>query len=846
MRPPVRQFVCALGLLGLASVPAQAEAPDLYSDALARIDSLYLDRGDLQTTAVFAAAAHQLELDVEWLLVERSDNTVTLSVGDGQELGQVTVGGWNSLGRSLRELEALVVSADRPLEDDMDLRVVLLSGVTDALDRHSRMLYGERLKAFDKRLKGTFYGIGARIGKVDGALVLEEVFPRDPADSAGLESGDVLLSIDGESTTGMTVTDAVGRITGRKGTEVQLVVRRDVDGQDTELTFVVPRDEIKEPNVEWKPLGDGFGYIRIDHFSELTESYLSRALIELDSDDALRRGIVIDLRDNTGGSMMQSANSADAFVKGGDLVHTVGRDGGKVNGLVSHIWAADDLTEPDVPVVVLQNHRTASGSEILAGSLRELDRGVLIGTRTYGKGTVQKLYTLEPGVRLKLTVAEYLLAGGLSIHDLGGIPADLPVGEVEFDEFGVEMRDDRVDDGGPEPLLFVDEQLGWRDGEPPPEREDVWIDLAVRVLALSRGSDRGAILEAAGQVRELVRAEEEQRLIATYAARGIDWAPAPGTGEAPQVRVELVDDEPLASGERSRVIARVHNLGDEPLYRVVVRLESDDKAFNRRVLPVGIIGPDRVGEGAATISIRPGLLPREAEIHATVEADGRPAVSGFTFEETYAGQAAPQVALEVALVKADGGDFARVEVENKSAYPLAGVQLRFEYPESAGVTLTDEGAAIPAIGPGETRIGHLGLDLSKAAAGNVPLHVILDESRFGEIVDWELELPQDGTVVGLRAPRFTVDPPVSASVGPLEIEIDCIDERGLGHVTAWAAGDKLLYRSLSGGRAVVPLTVDVVPGRNRYVVDVVDDQGLRTRRVFYVRGLLDTAVTDDE
>lgn len=846
MSPRVRHILPLLGVVALAAAPAQANAPDLYADALSRIDSLYLDRGTLLTPEVFAAAAQQLEVDVEWLMVERQDNAVTLRVGDGAELGQVRVAGWNSLGPSLRELEALVVSADRPIDDDMDVRVVLLSGVTDALDRHSRLLYGERLKAFDKRLKGTFYGIGARIGKIDGLLTLEEVFEGDPAYTAGLEEGDVLTAIDGESTVGMTVTDAVARITGRKGTEVVVVVRRDVDGSPTDLTFVVSRDEIKEPNVEWKSLGDGFGYIRIDHFSELTEQYLSRALVELEADDALRRGLVIDLRDNTGGSMMQSASSADAFVTGGDLVHTVGRDGGKVNGLVSHIWAADDLNEPDVPIVILQNHRTASGSEILAGSLRELDRAVLIGTRTYGKGTVQKLYTLEPGVRLKLTVAEYLLAGGLSIHDLGGIPADLPVGEVRFSDNGVSVRDDRVDDGGPEPLLFVDEREGWRDAGAPPVRQDVWLDLAIRVLALSRGSDRSATLEAAGQVRELVRAEEEQRLIATYAARDIDWSPAANSGETPDVLVELVKPQPLVSGDTGPLIARVSNRGDTPLHRVQVRLTSDDRTFNDLVLPIGVIGPGRSGEGVTNVRIRPGLNSREDVVYASVEADGRPPASGFSFEPGYEGSKSPELGVEVALVQHASGDYARVELRNLTEHPLVGVQLRFEYPESAGVVLTDEGAAIPTIAPGAVRVGHLGLDLSAAPGGAVPLHVIADESRFGEVVNWALELPQDGTPVKLRAPRVKLDVPVRASVGPLELGIDVQDESGVDHVTVWASGDKVLYHSADGLRSRVTHEVDVVPGRNRYVIDAVDDQGIRTREVVYVRGVLDSAVTEGD
>ncbi len=836
-----------LALLGLGlSWPAAAEAPDLYSDALGRIDGLYLKRAELSAEDLFSHAARELEDQVEWLMVEQDGATAVLRIGDGEELGSVTVGGWNSLARSLRQMEGLVLTSGREIDPDLDLPTVLLKGATEALDKHSRLLYGERLKAFDKRLKGTFFGIGARISvDEDQRVYIKEVFEGNPAAREGLEDGDVLLRIDGQSTTGMSVDDAVSRLTGQRGSFVEVVVERVVDDIPEELSFTIQRDEIEEPNLDWRVLPGQFGYIHIDHFSELTEQNLSRALIDLDEQAAMGRGLVIDLRGNTGGSMMQSARAADAFLSSGDLVRTVGRDGGKVRGLVEHIWAEDEGHEPQLPIVILQNHRTASGSEILAGSLRELDRAVLIGTRSYGKGTVQKVYTLRPDTRLKLTVAEYLLAGGLSIDRMGGIPADLPVGRVVFAPDGVALLDDVGVDEGPDPLLFVHEEDGWRqDGAGPPAREDPWLDLAVRVLAQTESPHRDDLLEAAGSVRELVRAEEEQRLIATFAAREIDWSPAPGPGAQPQVDVHLTTTSTPRAGQATDLVATVTNTSEEPLYRVLVRLDAADRTWDSHVLPVGYLGPGETRSGTAVVDVRPDAPARESSVAVVVEADQRPPDSQGYRVLGYAGGEDPPLALELALEPSEieGQARALVRVTNLASHPLLSVRVRFEYPESAGIELSEYDAAIPVLDARATREVSLGLDLSGTTAQELPMHVIVGSSRFGEIVDWPVSLPREG-VVDLRAPTIQTEVRTHAPVGDLDLSVRVEDESALDHVIVWTSDDKLAYRTGVGRRMDLDFTVPVESGRNRFVIEAIDDEGLRSHRVLYVRGESSEPVT---
>lgn len=821
--------------------PAVAEAPDLYLSALSRIEGLYLERDLVEPVAMLRSAGEALEDEIEWVLAEPVEGGVRLRAGDGRELGSVRVQGWDDLDESLRALEALVRDAGLPL-DDPELDVIVMGGATNALDRHSRLLYGERLQAFDKRLRGTYSGVGARLAERDQELILDEVFAGNPAWQAGLKSGDVLVSVDGSAVLGMRTSDAASLMQGEAGTQVVLVVRRQTPEGEREMEFVVTRAQVREPNVSWKVLADGIGYVRIDHFSELTEDYLLQGLEELDEQSALERGLVIDLRNNTGGSMMQSARSADAFVESGDLVRTVGPDGGKVRGLVEHLWAEDDGTEPDIPIVVLQNHRTASGSEILAGSLRELDRAVLIGTRSYGKGTVQKVYTLRDDVRLKLTVAQYLLSGGLSIHDEHGVPADLPIGRVRFDEAGVLFIHDYREPGGPEPLLFVDDPQ--QDGA---DREGYWEELAVRVLAQAGNqSDRVAVLDAAGQVRELVRVEEEQRLVAAFAARGVDWRAAGTLGPAPKVQVELRTEGEARAGQAVELVARVTNLGDEPIHRVVVRLDSGDRTWTRYVLPVGFLTPGQTGEARAEIVLPFDLQGRESSVGMVVQSDGRPEVDAGTAVLGYQGIPQPELGLKMALVQESTGTYAELRLQNQATHPLQGVRARFEVAPSSGIQLTEYEAVVPSVAAEGSVSLRLGLDLTQVPDGSetLPLELVVETNRFGTIARYPVSLPTDGSAVHLRAPRIRLEAPLAADVGPLTLSAQVQDERALDHVVIWHEGTKLAWHAGSGRSWSESFVVDLEAGRNAIVILAEDDQGLRSWEKVYVRGVPAPVVGD--
>jgi C-terminal peptidase prc len=814
-------------LLAALAVPVHADAPEgLYRSALERIDSVYLWRDELDIERVLETVGDQVQADLEWAMVKTEGQTLTLFHGDGQKVGEIRVESWDGLEAGLVALEGLIRGSGYPIDPELDLQVVLLRGVADSLDRHSRVLYGEKLKSFDKRLKGTLVGIGAKIGLAEHAVVLKEVYPDTPARDNGLRPGDHILRIDGVSTMGMSVDDAVDHITGPKGSLVELLVER--EHEQFELTLV--REEIRIPNLTWRPLDSGLGYIAIDHFSEQTVTNLEAALSGLAEVGALENGLVLDLRGNTGGSMIQSAKVADQFLEMGTLVRTEGRGGAPVNGLISKIKAQDTNMEPEVPLVILQDNRTASGSEIVAGALRELDRAVLIGTRSYGKGTVQKVYTLGPGTRLKLTVAQYLLPGGLSIRDLGLAP-DLEVGKLIFDDDGVRQSGG---DESADALLYVDEHRGWRD-DAPDARGDYLEELARRVLLASDGYDRASVLAALEQVAAEARVEEEALLASTFDARRLDWSPAPADGDMPQVEVELENYGALIAGEKVELRARVRNLGKEPLHRVVVDLSSDDTTWRGRMMPIGRLDPGQTAEGWVRFTIGAGRNARESDVSVRVEADRRPGVTVSPAVLRYESDPVPPVAMQLKLQPEGDAWSVGVDLENRGDETLYDVRVRLQYPETTAVELTRYDAGVSTLKPGTKAHVELGLQLLDDTPA-VPLVVHVKADTFGEIAEWPVSLMRSGAPQRLVAPEVEAPGiPTSAPVGPLELNLSVTDDRSVENLVLWVDGEKIAYTSGDGPAQSHRFPVTVNRGTNRSVY-ATDDQGLQTKETWYVRG----------
>ncbi len=300
-----------------------------------------------------------------------------------------------------------------------------IRGMTLDLDLPSTYMSADDYARFRDDTIGRYYGVGIITFADDGAIAIDKVFEDSPADRSGLLAGDRIVAIDGEAVTTENIDQMMNRIKGPRGSLVRLEIRR--DELDSPLEIEVARDRIRTPSVEVQRLPRDLAWIRILQFQEKTGREVRRALASLERGDDELRGLVLDLRTNPGGFLDEAAEVADVFLDEGTIVTTRGRAVGETTEV-----AHQPGTRGNLPVVVLQNGGTASAAEIVAGALQDHGRATIVGTTSFGKGSVQTTYEFSDGSALKLTIARYYTPSGRSIEGTG-IDPDLFVENTEED-----------------------------------------------------------------------------------------------------------------------------------------------------------------------------------------------------------------------------------------------------------------------------------------------------------------------------------------------------------------------------------------------------------------------------
>lgn len=811
-----------------------------YERTVDLVHGLYLYPDQVDAHAMLREAADALASELHWLMVTSEGNAVYLEHGNGAVIGSVSVASIETLPGALLAVEQLVTEAGHPL-GDVDVRLELLKGMTRALDRYSRILSGDGLDRFDVRLKGTLVGVGLNLSIVDDQLVVTRLNARGPAELGGVREGDRIVRIDGRSTVNMPTREATRLIRGEEGTQVVFTVLR--DGVDVDLALT--RAEIVVPNVTSRALEGGVGLVAITHVSQRTVENLLGELASLKAQGSLQNGLIVDLRGNTGGSMKESANAVDEFVDKGMLLRTAGPDGGTVKNLQARMDAVEGGSILDLPVVVLIDDRTASGAEILAGSLLELDRAVLVGTRSYGKGTVQKIYPIDDDTRLKLTVAQYLLEHDRVIAGDGIVP-DVVIGEIELDGQGVHYEGwdaEHVRTPYDAIVPWVRERWGWR-RQDVPER-NVVEEIARRAVLDVKGPRREPLLAALRTHADAMRLEEEAHLVEALAAKGIDWSAAEAPpGVPPDVRV-VVRSEPDPDREGVlRVVAAVENRGRVPLHRALVEVSSEFAVWDGVVLPIGRVDPGATVEGDLTVALQAGVNPREDVVSLALRADGRPPVPVGEAVLQAESPKAPRLSASLRLEGAGVSRVAVVELTNPSRTDVEGVEVHFGYPGDVDVELVDQASRIPSLPAGGTHRVELRVRPGPNAPSALPLQLVIETPTYGTLATWPLELPMDGSPVALEPPRIRATVHPLASTGRLALPLVVTDDGALQHVVVYRNGQKVAWAAGADQKVELTAKVELEPGQNRFLVVTRDEHGIEEREQFVVRGIPSDATVD--
>ncbi len=315
--------------------------------------------------------------------------------------------------------------------DDKTLLEHAIRGMLSGLDPHSSYLNPDEYKELRIGTSGQFGGLGIQVGMEDGFVKVISPIDDTPAFHAGLESGDLIIRLDEQSVKGLTLNDAVKIMRGAPGTDIKLTVVR--EGKDKPLTFVLTRDIINVKSVKSRLLDPGFGYVRITNFQSKTARDLLSAINGLKKENkADLKGLVIDLRNNPGGVLNAAADVSDMFINEGKLVYTEGR----IDNSHFEFNAKPGDVMDGAPIVVLINGGSASASEIVAGALQDHHRAVVMGSKSFGKGSVQTIQELRSGGAVKITTARYFTPSGRSIQGEGITP------DIVLDKLKVSKLDD--------------------------------------------------------------------------------------------------------------------------------------------------------------------------------------------------------------------------------------------------------------------------------------------------------------------------------------------------------------------------------------------------------------------
>ena len=309
--------------------------------------------------------------------------------------------------------------------DDKTLLEHAIRGMLAGLDPHSSYLNAEEFSELQEGTSGEFGGLGIEVGQEDGFVKVIAPIDDTPAQRAGVKAGDLIIRLDEKPVKGMSLGEAVSLMRGKPGTEVVLTIAR--EGQDKPIQITVKRAIIKVASVKGRLLEDEFAYIRLSHFQARTTDDMLKKIGRLKAESAGGiKGLVLDLRNNPGGILNGAVSISDAFLSEGIVVYTQGRN---EDSRLDFNAAPDDVLA-GAPIVVLVNGGSASASEIVAGALQDHKRAIIMGSQTFGKGSVQTIIPVSKTAAVKLTTARYFTPSGRSIQG-EGIKPDIELSDLE-------------------------------------------------------------------------------------------------------------------------------------------------------------------------------------------------------------------------------------------------------------------------------------------------------------------------------------------------------------------------------------------------------------------------------
>jgi carboxyl-terminal processing protease len=814
----IGSLLVALGLTALGDTQAQAQRTDprkharlvpahdatelrVLDWALWNVSKYYVEPERIDPQAMTLAGLESLENAIAEVLVRPIDGGKKVQVRVGTAEQEFQIGDVEALwavGPHVREVFRFINrNTELTEEEQRAAEYAIVAGVLGTLDPHTNLLEPDDFADMKASTKGSFGGLGIEVGMRDGAITVIRVISGNPASKVDMQPGDRIVQIDAESTVTMTLNEAVERLRGPAGTTVNCYVLR--DGLQSPKKLAITRATIKLDSV----IGDVLqstdasgkthkvGLVAIPrNFAQTTGKELRAKLDEFEQEGV--EGVILDLRDNPGGLLNAAVEVADAFVSAGTIVSTVG-----VSSPREESKADDRYDFANKPLVVLVDQGSASASEIVAGALRNLGRAVVIGRRTFGKGSVQVLHerkVADKELALKLTIAQYLTPGDVSIQSVGVSPdlETIPVwvGDDQISYFGrsrfdllreeslashLESETAKAQKVSFGPLHFLDqgsvEPKKANEPKPKPKAakddadkrtslllEDPEVRIARDLVLWAPSADREELLSKMGDFVEQQKDIEQQHIATSLTARGVDWVrgtkPATGTSAKLSVKVKMdKSGNVIKGGERGTVTVTVTNTGNAPAYQVRAITDSDYRYFDERELLFGKIEAGASKSFAVKLSVSEHELSRTDRIdfHLFEQFGAKLAEgSNTTLDISAEGLARPQFAYGYQVLDdpSVGGNVhgngdgimqvgervkLRVNVSNRGEGPALDTWVTLRNLSGEAVFLHSGRERLKEMQPGDHRVVDLDIEVKEAPEfGEADLQLTVSDNKIAE------------------------------------------------------------------------------------------------------------------
>lgn len=825
-------LLAALGLTALGDTQAQAQRRDprtharlvpahdatelrILDWALWNVSKYYVEPKRIDPKAMTMAGLEALENTIAEVLVEPQGDgkRVRIRVGTAEQEFQIgEVEALWAVGPHVREVFRFVNRNTELTEDEQrKAEYAIVAGVLGTLDPHTNLLRPHDFAEMKASTKGSFGGLGIEVGMREGAITVIRVIDGNPASKVDMQAGDRIVQISSESTVTMTLNEAVGRLRGAAGTAVVLYVLR--DGLERPKKLRITRATIKLDSVigdilhttDANGVAHKVGLVKIPrNFAQTTGKELRTKLDLFEKENV--DGVVLDLRDNPGGLLNAAVEVADAFLDSGTIVSTVG-----VSSPREESRANDRYDFPNKPLVVLVDQGSASASEIVAGALRNLGRAVIIGRRTFGKGSVQVLHERKASDRelaLKLTIAQYLTPGDVSIQSVGVSPdlETIPVwigkeqisyfGRGRFDLLREESLASHLESDTAKaqkisfgPLHFLDRGSLAKDGTKKPSSklkledatgdkrsklilEDPEVRIATELIMWAPSSDRDELLAKMKEFVDGETAKEQLRISSSLTARDVDWSAGPKpTAGAAKLRVTVSSDKSdnvIKGGQRGTFTVTVANVGDAPAYQVRGITDSDYRYFDERELFFGRIEAGTSKSYKLKLSVSEHELSRtdRIDLHLSEQHGAKLAAGSATSLDISAeGLPRPQFAYGYQILDnpslgkgiSGNGDGMlqvgervklRVDISNQGEGPALDTWVTLRNRAGEALFLHTGRERLKEMQPGDTRVVELDFEVrSKPEFGEAQVQLTVSDNKIAEALSERIvfEVHDSGT-----------------------------------------------------------------------------------------------------